>query len=115
VFGSDPGMRVFFAGMTSRFVPEKAAGASGEIQYELTVNGSVKHWVVRISEERASARPGRAEDPRLVVGASVSDWVRMAAQDLEPARALMTGRLRLEGDFLFASRLGEMFGAPSPY
>ena len=33
--GSDPGLRVLFGGMTQRFRPDKAAGFSGDIQYEL--------------------------------------------------------------------------------
>jgi len=43
----------------------------------------------------------------------VADFVRMAARELDPGRALMTGRLDIEGDSRVAMRLGEMFGAPS--
>ena len=33
--GSDTGLRVLFGGMTQRFRPEKAAGFTGDIQYDL--------------------------------------------------------------------------------
>ena len=37
----------------------------------------------------------------------------MAARDLDAGKALLTGRLDLEGDFSLAQRLGEMFGQPA--
>jgi hypothetical protein len=37
----------------------------------------------------------------------------MAAQELDAGKALLTGRLDLEGDFSLAQRLGEMFGQPT--
>jgi putative sterol carrier protein len=45
----------------------------------------------------------------------LADFVRIAGRDLEPGRALLTGRLEIEGDVAVATRLGEMFGEPSPY
>jgi len=41
--------------------------------------------------------------------------VRMAARDLDPARALMAGRIEVRGDAVMAMRLGEMFGEPSRF
>ena len=43
----------------------------------------------------------------------LADFLRMAAGDLDAGRALLTGRLDLEGDFSLAQRLGEMFGRPT--
>ena len=78
----------------------------------------MKSWVVQVTgspRPRASARPGRADDPRLKLSVPLADFVRMAARDLDPGKALMTGRLVLEGDFAIAARLGEMFGEPASY
>jgi alkanesulfonate monooxygenase SsuD/methylene tetrahydromethanopterin reductase-like flavin-dependent oxidoreductase (luciferase family) len=119
IVGSETGLRVLFAGMARRFVPEKANGFEGEIEYALTTTGgAVKPWVVEVTgppRPRASARPGRAGDPRLKLSVPVADFIRMAARDLDPGKALMTGRLVLEGDFAVAAQLGEMFGEPSSY
>ncbi|MFL5855891.1 MAG: LLM class flavin-dependent oxidoreductase [Solirubrobacteraceae bacterium] len=107
--GNDLGLRVLFGGMAQRFRPDKAHGFAGEIQYELTANGAVKPWVVRVEGHRASARPGRAGDPSLTIRMGVADFLRIATRDLDPGKALMTGQLILEGDFSVAARLGEMF------
>jgi alkanesulfonate monooxygenase SsuD/methylene tetrahydromethanopterin reductase-like flavin-dependent oxidoreductase (luciferase family) len=112
--GSDRGLRLIFAAMAQAYVPERAGGFSGELQYRLTrSDGSVVDWTVAIEGERASSRPGPARAPALKVATGVADFVRIAGRDLDPGKALLTGRLDLEGDLALAARLGEMFGQPS--
>jgi len=112
--GSERGLRVIFAAMSQAYVPESAGGFSGELQYRLTrSDGTVVDWTVAIDGERAVARPGAASAPALKVKAGVADFVRIAGRDLDPGKALLTGRLDLEGDLALAARLGEMFGQPS--
>jgi putative sterol carrier protein len=43
----------------------------------------------------------------------LADFVRLAGRDLDPGKALLTGRMDMEGDLALAARLGEMFGQPS--
>jgi alkanesulfonate monooxygenase SsuD/methylene tetrahydromethanopterin reductase-like flavin-dependent oxidoreductase (luciferase family) len=112
--GSDRGLRVIFGAMAQAYVPESAGGFSGELLYRLTrSDGTVVDWTVAIDGERASVRPGPARAPALKVKAGVADFVRIAGRDLDPGKALLTGRLDLEGDLALAARLGEMFGQPS--
>src|SRR5262249_54392313 len=112
--GSDIGLRVLFSGMVQRFRPGKAQGFAGDIQYDLRANGAVKPWVISVEGRNASARPGRSTDPKLTITTGVADFLRIAAHDLDPGKALISGQMVLEGDFTVATRLGEMFGdAPS--
>jgi putative sterol carrier protein len=105
---------VIFGAMAQAYVPESAGGFSGELQYRLTrSDGTVVDWTVAIDGEHASVRPGPARAPALKVKAGVADFVRIAGRDLDPGKALLTGRLDLEGDLALAARLGEMFGQPS--
>jgi putative sterol carrier protein len=111
--GSDRGLRFLFGQMTARYAPEKAAGFAGDIEYDLkTAGGEVKAWTVTVGPSRAAARPGSAVDPALKITIGVADFVRMAGNDLDPGKALLTGRLDLAGDFGVAQKLGEMFGRP---
>jgi alkanesulfonate monooxygenase SsuD/methylene tetrahydromethanopterin reductase-like flavin-dependent oxidoreductase (luciferase family)/putative sterol carrier protein len=112
--GSGPGLRVMFKGMERAFVPEKAKGFKGEIQYELTGSrNGTQEWVLRIDGDRATVAPGRASEPVVIFRMSVPVFARLAAQEIHPAKAMMEGQLELQGDFEAAARLGEMFGADS--
>jgi alkanesulfonate monooxygenase SsuD/methylene tetrahydromethanopterin reductase-like flavin-dependent oxidoreductase (luciferase family)/putative sterol carrier protein len=112
--GSGTGLKVLFGAMAQAYVPDKAAGFSGDLQYDLRrSNGELVSWTVTVGPERASVRPGTASAPALTLKLGVVDFVRLAGGDLDPGKALLTGRMDMEGDLAIAARLGEMFGQPA--
>ncbi|HEX5899621.1 MAG TPA: LLM class flavin-dependent oxidoreductase [Solirubrobacteraceae bacterium] len=112
--GSARGLKVLFGAMAQAYEPEKAAGFSGELQYDLRrSDGELVSWTVALGPERASVRPGAAAAPALTLKLGLVDFVRLAGGDLDPGKALLTGRLDMEGDLAVAARLGEMFGQPA--
>jgi alkanesulfonate monooxygenase SsuD/methylene tetrahydromethanopterin reductase-like flavin-dependent oxidoreductase (luciferase family)/putative sterol carrier protein len=116
VMGTRPAMRLFFGGMAQRFDPSKAAGFAGELQYDLrTGSGDVRRWTIAVHGDHAHARAGGADAPALVVKVGLADFLRIAARELDPGKALLAGRLDVEGDFELMTRLGEMFGEPSAF
>jgi putative sterol carrier protein len=109
--GSDRGLKLLFGAMAQAYQPDKADGFTGELLYELRrANGAVVRWTVVIGPESAHVRAGDAREPALTLKLGVADFVRMAGRDLDPGKALLTGRMDLEGDLAIAARLGEMFG-----
>jgi alkanesulfonate monooxygenase SsuD/methylene tetrahydromethanopterin reductase-like flavin-dependent oxidoreductase (luciferase family) len=113
--GSARGLRVIFSGMASQFVPDRAGGFVGDIGYELRAgDGSVRTWTVSISADGARSSAGRGA-PRLTIKMALADFIRLAAGDLDAGKALIEGRMDLEGDFSLAARLGEMFGQSSSF
>jgi alkanesulfonate monooxygenase SsuD/methylene tetrahydromethanopterin reductase-like flavin-dependent oxidoreductase (luciferase family) len=111
--GSDRGLKVLFGAMAQAYEPDKSGGFTGELLYELRrADGAVVRWTVAIASDSASARPGGATKPALTMKLGVADFVRMAGRDLDPGKALLTGRMDIEGDLALAARLGEMFGQP---
>ncbi|UGS35356.1 LLM class flavin-dependent oxidoreductase [Capillimicrobium parvum] len=114
IVGSDAGLRVLFSGMTARYRPDAVPGFAGSVLYDLRLaDGTAKPWSVDVGPERAVAYAGRSPDPALTMRVAVADFVRIAAHDLDPGKALMTGRLTFEGNLSIAMRLGEMFGETS--
>jgi alkanesulfonate monooxygenase SsuD/methylene tetrahydromethanopterin reductase-like flavin-dependent oxidoreductase (luciferase family)/putative sterol carrier protein len=112
--GSERGLKLVFGAMAHAYEPDKAHGFAGELQYDLRRgDGTVMRWTVRVDPRRATAHPGAASAPALTLKMTVADFLRMAAQDLDAGKALLTARLDLEGDFSLAQRLGEMFGQPT--
>ena len=112
--GTSTGLKVLFGAMAQAYVPEKAAGFSGDLQYDLRrANGELVSWTVTLGPDGASVRPGTASAPALTLKLGVVDFVRLAGGDLDPGKALLTGRMDMEGDLAIATRLGEMFGQPA--
>jgi alkanesulfonate monooxygenase SsuD/methylene tetrahydromethanopterin reductase-like flavin-dependent oxidoreductase (luciferase family) len=110
LFDRGPGLTVIFKGMERAFVPERARGFEGEIEYDLLGRDGQRPWTLRIGDGRAVARPGAAADPALTLRASVPDFVRLAAREAYAPKLLLEGGLEIEGDFALAGRLPEMFG-----
>jgi putative sterol carrier protein len=114
--GSRAGLKAAFSAMERRFVPERAAGFTGDIQYDLrAADGRLRSFTVTVDADAAKARPGTAAEPKLKITMALADFVRLAGGDLDPVKAVLTGRLELAGDFAVAMRLGEMFGQPPPF
>jgi alkanesulfonate monooxygenase SsuD/methylene tetrahydromethanopterin reductase-like flavin-dependent oxidoreductase (luciferase family) len=110
LFARGPGLTVLFKGMERSFRPDRAAGFTGEIQYELRTSNGTRTWVVEIAEEGASARAGSARDPALTFRTGLADFVRLAAREAYGPKLLLDGAIEVEGDFALAGRLSEMFG-----
>jgi alkanesulfonate monooxygenase SsuD/methylene tetrahydromethanopterin reductase-like flavin-dependent oxidoreductase (luciferase family)/putative sterol carrier protein len=115
LMGSAAGLRIAFGGMERAFVPDKAAGFSGSVQYELEGDRGLQVWHVAIDDGHASAKPGSTDDPVVTMRMSVPLFARVLAREVDPARAMLEGRLAIAGDFNVAARLGEMFGEPSKF
>jgi alkanesulfonate monooxygenase SsuD/methylene tetrahydromethanopterin reductase-like flavin-dependent oxidoreductase (luciferase family)/putative sterol carrier protein len=112
--GSNAGLKVIFKAMERAFVPERANGFSGEIQYELTGRNGPKRWIVRIEDgRRVVTEPGTAQDPAVTFRTSVPMFARLASGEVHPAKAMMEEKLEVQGSFELAARLGEMFGQDS--
>jgi putative sterol carrier protein len=113
---SDPALALLLRAAVRRFDPVAADGFSGDVQLDLRARaGDVSAWTITVHGERARVRRGPAASAALVVKLPRADLARLAAGELNVGRALLTGRLDLEGDFEVAMRLGAMFGAPSPF
>jgi hypothetical protein len=112
LMGTNAALRVLFKGMESAYVPSAAQGFAGEILYDLVGDRGPRPWTVSIDSQHAVAEPRGADAPAVTLRARVPVFVRIAAGQLDPARAMFEGALEIEGDFAVAARLGDMFGQP---
>ncbi|MEA2367740.1 MAG: hypothetical protein QOH38_458 [Thermoleophilaceae bacterium] len=112
MFGTTPALKLVFAGMERAFVPEKAGGFKGSVQWDLRGARGTHTWHVRITDGRAVAGEGPADDARVKMRMTIPVFARVMARELDPPRAMMDGKLRVEGDFAVAAQIGPMFGEP---
>ena len=104
-----PTVKETFDLMTGRFKPEKAAGMSAVIQYEITGEGGGT-WSATIKDGACAVKEGGATSPNLTLTMSAQDWLDLLGGKLSGQMAFMSGKLKLKGDMGLAMKVGGMFG-----
>ncbi len=117
-FGASFVQRALFSGMARSFDPQFAFGFEGDIVYTLSHHGNGRapdRWTVRVAGDSASVVQGANGDAAVTLSLSLPDFVRLAAEEIDPQELLFTGRFDIEGDLHLAARLSEMFGGPAQF
>jgi DNA-binding HxlR family transcriptional regulator len=90
-------------------VLEAEATAETRESYEFRVDDEVFH--VRIEDDETEVRQGSVADPALVVRSDTQTLLAVAAGRAEPAEALASGAIGIEGDREARERCMRMLGA----
>ncbi len=95
--------------MMARYNPAKAKGVNAVIQLNATGEGGGEYYIT-VSEGKAVLTPGEAANPNTSITVSAHDWIDIMDGKLDPTRAFMGGRLRIDGDLGLMMRFQSMFG-----
>lgn len=108
--------RALFTAMARSYSPGVAPGFEGRLVYVLERPATAQppaRWTIHVHDGRATAYEGGDSRPKLTVRFRLSDFVRIAAGELDAAQPLLTNRASFDGDFGLAAKLPEMFGVRS--
>ncbi len=83
---------------------QAANGVNATIQF----NNSVARNVV-IADGALAVNEGTAAPYTVAITMSDDDLIQLLTGDLDGMTAFMTGRLKLDGDLMFAQRIGSLF------
>ena len=111
--GIDDTMKNIFQGMQDAFKPEKASGVNCVIQYEIETEEGTKTWKVEIADGKCTTSEGAGTDPRLTLKLGLVDFVRLILGQADGPQLFMTGKLKLQGDMMFAMQMQGFFEQPS--
>ena len=103
-----PTVKETFEAMSGRFRPDKAAGASATIQYDVSGDGGGT-WHAVIKDGACAVNEGAATSPNLTLSMSSQDWLDMIGGKLSGQMAFMSGKLKLKGDMGLAMKVGSLF------
>lgn len=96
-----------FEGMPPRFLPEMAEGVEATVSYNITGKGGGK-WTVTIKDQKMTLTEGILKEPTVYLFAKDSDYHDIATGKLDGITAVVTGKLKIEGDVGFMAKLREM-------
>ena len=96
------------------FVAERAGAVNAVIHIKLT-GAEPGEWNATIQDGKCAVAQGiPRQRPTITLTADSADFVRIAAGELDPAAAFMTGRVKLQGDMDLALKLVPLFRVGQP-
>ncbi|MGI5162938.1 SCP2 sterol-binding domain-containing protein [Spirillospora sp. CA-253888] len=98
-----------FGLMGTRFVPEKAGGDGGVVQWDIKTPEGRHSYHLVIADGRAEGAPGAADRPKVTLGMSLPNLLRLCAGKLNGVTAVMTGKIKISGDMMFAAKMQGWF------
>lgn len=102
------------ATMEKRFIPSKAAGVNAVVQFDIGGPGGGM-WYCIIRGGKCKAGMGKApEKPTLAFKADIDVWIKVNRGDMSGTLAVLTGKLKVDGDRGLAKKLGSFFKDPPP-
>jgi hypothetical protein len=116
-FSASLAQRALFTAMARSYSADVEPGFEGRLVYVLERPATGRppaRWTIHVHDGRATAYEGGDSRPRLTVRFRLSDFVRIAAGELDAVQPLLANRASFDGDFGLAAKLPEMFGAPRP-
>ena len=98
-----------FAGMEEAFQPDKAAGQTAVVQWDVSAPDGTHSRTVHIADGTCKVEPGTAESPRLTLTLTLPDFLRFVSGQLDGMQAFMSGKLKLGGDIMLAQTMQAWF------
>jgi putative sterol carrier protein len=107
--GIDALLDQVFEGMQQAFQPDKAAGQSAVVQWDVNAPDGTHSRTVTIADGTCTVAAGAAESPRVTLTLALPDFARFVAGQLDGMQAFMSGKLKLAGDIMFAQTMQAWF------
>lgn len=90
------------------FLPQNAVGISAVVNFALTGDGG-GDWAVIIRDKACAVNKGLAANPDLTLHAKAKDILDLFTGKLDATKALLFGKLRMDGDMRLAMKLIDLF------
>ena len=103
-----------FDAMPSQLRPGVDGAERLVVEWRITEgpDGGEDRWLVSVEAGGCRVERDGAGEPQAVLTAAPVDFVKVAAGVVAGPELFMSGRLRVEGDFLIAARLAALFAVP---
>ena len=103
-------MPAVLEGMVANVAPAAKNHAGTVVGWRFDDGGE---YHIKINEDGSAAwGEGTGEKPRLTFVTGTATWVKMIAGKLDGMQAFMTGKMKIEGDMMFAQQFQTLFNRP---
>jgi putative sterol carrier protein len=107
-----------FGRMADHVEPDKARGVDAVVHFKILdrpedQGGGYDHYEVTFEGGNCTASDSPEREPNVTIKVDGINFLKLAANKASGPTLFMTGKLKLEGDILLASRLTSFFRIPS--
>jgi putative sterol carrier protein len=107
-----------FNRMAEHVEPERIQGTNAICHFKILdrpeeLGGGYDHYEVVFEDGRCTATDGPERQPQVTIKVKPNDFLKLASNQASGPVLFMTGKLKLEGDVLLASRLTSFFRIPT--
>lgn len=104
-------IKELFTAMPTFYNPAAAVGLTKTFQWNIT-GEEAGVWALKIVDGAAEVVEGGVEKPDVTMTVGDKDCIAIMDGSLDPMSAFMSGRLKVAGDMMLATRLQTMFRRP---
>ena len=103
-----------FRRMAEHVEPAKARGQDAVIHFKIldAPGGGEDHYEVVLEDGRCTASDEPSREPRVTFKIGPVDFIRLVSGNAAGPMLFMTGKLKIEGDLMFASTMTSLFRIP---
>jgi len=107
-----------FNRMAEHVEPARARGSDAVVHFKIldrpeSLGGGYDHYEVVFEDGMCTAADRIARKPQVTIRVGAVNFLKLAANQASGPTLFLTGKLRLEGDVMLASRLTGFFRIPS--
>ncbi|MFC5183764.1 SCP2 sterol-binding domain-containing protein [Actinomadura harenae] len=107
--GVDDVLDRIFGLMGTRFVPGKAGGGTGTVQWNVTTPDGPRAYRLEIADGRATGGRGAPGKATVTLSMSLQSLLRLCAGELNGVTGVMTGKIKVSGDMMFGAKMQGWF------
>lgn len=97
-----------FEKMPSVFNATKAQGMDAAVQYFIEGEGGGE-WFIELSDGKCRVEEGTIDSPKVTITTSAGTWLAMVNQEMSGMQAVMSGKLKAQGDTMLAQKIPLIF------
>jgi putative sterol carrier protein len=111
----EPALREIFARMAEHLDPARARGNDAVIHFKIggRPDAETDDFEVVISDGSCTVNDSLAQEPRAAIAVEGVSFLKMISNRVSGPQLFMTGKLKIEGDLMFAPQIASLFRIPS--
>jgi putative sterol carrier protein len=101
-------IRAYFDTLPDRFVSPASKGIEAIFQFEISGDGGGT-WHAIVNDGTLDVCEGAHDNPTATVTAKAEDYLKICNGDMNGLRAVMTRKMKVQGNLVIARKMKEMF------